>query len=301
VPHITLEETRFYYQQKGEGPDVVLVHAVTSNLAVWVFINLFDTLAADFRVTAYDLRGHGHSDVTPTGYTSAEMAGDLQRLHAALNLGPAYLVGHSFGGVVALHTAVLYPDLVAGLLIADTYFPGLQHLEPNLGDAGAWQDLRDVFGRVGVDLPEQVDFDRLFRAAADLSPAQLDTVRKDMGAPSLGWLAQLPRLATTTCGTDVFAVAGLTAERIAAVGQPVVALYDEHTPFPATRRYLEENLANCKVDVVPGARHVAPLQNSREFVRLVHEHLLALRRTDCQTVQGEGRTAWPSVLPKESP
>jgi 3-oxoadipate enol-lactonase len=276
VPHVTLDETRFYYQQKGEGPDVILVHAVTSNLAVWVFINLLDALAADFRVTAYDLRGHGHSDVTPTGYTSAEMAGDLEKLHAALRLGPAYLVGHSFGGVVALHTAVLYPDLVAGVVLADTYFPGLQHLEPNLGEAGVWQELREVFGRVGAALPEHVDFDKLFRAAAELSPAQLDTVRQGMGAPSLGWLAQLPRLAATTCGADVFAVAGLTAERIAAVRQPVVALYDEHTPFPATRRYLEEHLANCKVDVVPGARHVAPLQNSRAFVRLVHKHLLDL-------------------------
>jgi pimeloyl-ACP methyl ester carboxylesterase len=278
VPHITLEGTRFYYQQKGEGPDVILVHAVTSNLAVWVFINLLDTLAADFRVTAYDLRGHGHSDVTPTGYTSAEMAGDLRRLHAALDLGPAFVVGHSFGGVVALHTAVLYPDLVAGLIIADTYFPGLQHLEPNLGEAGAWQELRDVFGRVGVELPAQVDFERLFRATAGLPPAQMEIVRKEMGAPSLGWLAQLPRLAATTCGMDVFAVAGLTAERIAAVEQPVVALYDEHTPFPATRCFLEENLANCKVDIVPGARHVAPLQNSWPFVRLVHENLLALAR-----------------------
>jgi 3-oxoadipate enol-lactonase len=276
MPHLTLDGTRFYYQQKGEGPDVILVHAVTSNLAVWVFINLLDTLAADFRVTAYDLRGHGHSDVTPTGYTSAEMAGDLRQVQAALDLGPAYLVGHSFGGVIALHTAVLYPDLVAGLVLADSYFPGLQHLEPNLGDASVWQELREVFGRVGVELPDHIDFERLFLATADLSPAQMDLVRKDMGAPSLGWLAQLPRLAATTCGPDVFAVAGLTAERIAAVRQPVVALYDEHTPFPATRRYLEEHLPNCKVDVVPGARHLAPLQNSRAFVRLVHQHLLAL-------------------------
>src|SRR5262249_43531877 len=100
MPEIAVNGTRLYYQQSGDGPDVVLVHAVTSNQAIWVFSGLIDSLAADFRVTSYDLRGHGASDRPPTGYTSAVMADDLIGLHAALGLGPAYLVGHSFGGVV---------------------------------------------------------------------------------------------------------------------------------------------------------------------------------------------------------
>ncbi len=76
MPHVTVRGTRFFFQQAGQGPDVILIHAVTSNLAVWMFINILETLAPDFRVTAYDLRGHGNSDVTPTGYTSAAMAED---------------------------------------------------------------------------------------------------------------------------------------------------------------------------------------------------------------------------------
>src|SRR2546430_8645956 len=123
MPQINLDCTCFYYQQKGHGPDVLLIHAVTSNMAVWMFINIVDALAAEFRVTAYDLRGHGASDVTPAGYTSADMAADLKRLHGALGLKPAYLVGHSFGAVVALHTAVLYPDLLARMVLSDPYFP----------------------------------------------------------------------------------------------------------------------------------------------------------------------------------
>ena len=152
MPHVALNGTRFYYLQKGEGPDVVLVHAVTSNLAVWVFINLLDALAPDFRVTAYDLRGHGHSDAPPSGYTSAGHAADLAALHKALGLGPALLVGHSFGAVIATHAAVLYPDRVAGLVLSDPYFPGLADVEPNLGQSAVWQELKGVFARCGVDL-----------------------------------------------------------------------------------------------------------------------------------------------------
>ena len=89
MPEVEVNGTRLFYQQSGDGPDVVLVHAVTSNQAVWVFTGLVDALAADFRVTTYDLRGHGASDRPPTGYTSADMAEDFRQLHAALGLGPA--------------------------------------------------------------------------------------------------------------------------------------------------------------------------------------------------------------------
>ena len=277
---VTLEGTRFHYQQAGQGPDVVLIHAVTSNLAVWLFINLLDTLAAKFRVTAYDLRGHGLSEATPGGYTSADMAADLRRLHAALGLGPAFLVGHSFGGVVAMHAAALYPELVAGVILSDTYFPGLAAVEPNPGEADVWRELRESFGRVGVELGEAVDFTLLFRVVAELTPQQKDGLKGIMGPGSVRWLGQLPRLADTTCGADVFAAAGLTADRLAGVRQPVAALYDEHTPFGATRRWLVEHLPDCRVDTVAGAKHVAPLQNAPAFVGLVQKYLREFARKD---------------------
>jgi pimeloyl-ACP methyl ester carboxylesterase len=279
VPHLTANGVHLHYVQEGQGPDVVLVHAVTSNLTVWVFINLVGTLARDQRVTAYDLRGHGLSEVTPAGYTSADMAEDFGQMHEALGLGPAYLVGHSFGAVVATHAAVLYPERVAGLILADPYFPGLAHVEPNLRRAHVWVDLRAHFGHAGIELGEEVDFSRLFRAVAELTPEQVQVLRQRMGPASGRWLAQLPKLADTTCGADVFAAAGLTAERIASVRQPVVALYDEHSPFLATCRWLRENLPDCTVETVPGAGHLGPVENPAAFVALVSKHVAQLRQT----------------------
>src|SRR3954467_173795 len=126
MPDVVVNGVRLYFQQSGAGPDVVLVHAVTSNQAVWMFSGLTDALAADFRVTSYDLRGHGASARPPTGYTSAVMAEDLRQLLAALGLGPALLVGHSFGGVTALHLAHLAPEVVEGVILSDSFFPGLR-------------------------------------------------------------------------------------------------------------------------------------------------------------------------------
>jgi pimeloyl-ACP methyl ester carboxylesterase len=278
VPHAHVNGVALHYQQAGAGPDVVLLHAVTANMAVWLVSNLVDTLAQEYRVTAYDLRGHGLSEATPTGYTSADMAEDFRGLHDALGLGPACLIGHSFGGVVAMHVAATYPDRVSGMILSDPYFPGLARLEPNLGNANVWIDLREMFGHAGLDLGESIDFTTLFRTVAGLSPAQLRTIRERMGPASTRWLSQLPRLAGTTCGRDVFAVAGLTEELIGAVRQPVVALYDEHSPFLATCRFLAEHLPSCTVEIVPGAKHMAPVQNGRLFVELVRKHLATLRR-----------------------
>ena len=279
MPHVNVNGVQLHYQQAGEGPDVVLIHAVTSNMAVWVFVGIIEELARDFRVTAYDLRGHGHSDAPPSGYTSADMAADLAGLREALGIGPAYLVGHSFGAVVATHTAALYPDAVRGLVLSDPYFPGLRHLEPDLGQSEVWRDVRETFRHADIDVGERVDFTKLFRLVAGLTPEQLGRIREAVGPGPARWLAGLPRLAETTCGRDVFEEAGLTAEVLRSVRQPVVALYDEHTSFGATRRWLEENLPRPTIEIVPGARHVAPLQNSGEFVRLVRKHLRAMAGT----------------------
>jgi pimeloyl-ACP methyl ester carboxylesterase len=276
MPDVAVNGVRLFYQQAGDGPDVVLVHAVTSNQAVWAFSGLVDTLAADYRVTTYDLRGHGASDRPPAGYTSADMADDFRRLHAALGLGPAVLVGHSFGGVTAMHAAVLAPEAVAGVILSDSFFPGLKDQEPNFGKMALWSDLRETFGKVGADLGETVDFGRLFRAADDLPPEKMRELEAVYGAFGKGWLRQLAPLAETTCGEDVMAVAGLTADAVASVRQPVVALYDEFSPFLATCRWLERNLPNCTAEVIPAARHLAMLDNTAGFTEAVRRHLQSL-------------------------
>ena len=273
MPHVDINGNPIHYQQSGEGPDVVLLHGFTGNLAIWMFIDIVDTLASDFRVTCYDLRGHGNSGVPPRGYTSADMADDLTKLHEKLGLEPAYMVGHSLGGVVATHAAVLHPEMVRGLILSDTYFPGLRHIEPEMGHSDVWKELRLVLLRADAEIGETVDFNRLFHVVRELTPGQFESVRKHLGATGTRWLLQLTKLGDTTAAEDIFCEAGLTAEKISTVSQPLVALYDEHSPFTATAQFLESNLSSCRLDTVPGAEHLAFLQNSTAFVALVQKHL----------------------------
>ncbi|MCA9263890.1 MAG: alpha/beta hydrolase [Planctomycetales bacterium] len=280
MPRIDLKELTVHYQQHGEGDDVILIHAFTSNLAVWLLTPTVQRLAEHFRVTAYDLRGHGLTSVTRHGYTSGSLATDLHALHDKLKLNPAFLVGHSFGGVIGLRAALEFPAMVRGVVLSDAYFPGLQHLEPQMGQAEPWRELRDTFAQVDVDLGPTVDFTKLFEVVRGLDEDRLASLRTGMGAPGARWLSQMGQLADTHAGTEMFAVDGLTAERICQVTQPVVALYDEHSPFSATCEFLQQNLPLCAVDIVPGARHLAPVQSPVEFAELVHRHLRRLQSTN---------------------
>jgi pimeloyl-ACP methyl ester carboxylesterase len=265
MPRVSVDGMKFYYQQAGEGPDVVLLHGVTGNMAIWPLINMLPTLAADFRVTAYDLRGHGYSDTPPAGYTSADMAGDLVKIQRALGLGPMYVLGHSFA-------AVLYPDAIAGLILSDPYFPGLRHLETSLSEWSGWQEYKEQAGRAGLHVSEEDWFDvgQLFKQTANLPPERHEMFRKELG---LAAMDRLSRLAATTCGDDVKAVAGLTAERISSVQHPAIALYGESSPFLATCRYLAANMPNCRVSLVPAAKHRAHEENPAAYVTLVQQHL----------------------------
>jgi pimeloyl-ACP methyl ester carboxylesterase len=88
-------------------------------------------------------------------------------------------------------------------------------------------------------------------------------------------LNRLLRLADTTCGNDAKVPAGLTEKLIQSVGQPVLAIFGEHSPFLATSDYLAEHLANCVARKVPGAKHRAPEENGPAFVEIVNEFLTA--------------------------
>lgn len=276
MPFVEANGSKFYYQQKGKGDDVVLIHAFTSNTAVWLFTNTISRLAKDYRVTAYDLRGHGSSEVTPSGYRSDEMAEDYLAISDALDIGSAVLVGHSYGGVIGFQLANRVPEKVRGVIFSDTYFPGLNHLEPDMGQSEPWADLRVQMQNVEIEIGETVDFQRLFKAVKSLGLKKKAILAKNMGAVSASWISTLGSLAETSAGADAFEVAGLDADKIAAIECPIVALYDEFSPFHKTREFLESNLKQLESEIVPGAKHLAPLQSTDDFLRLVEDGIRSI-------------------------
>jgi pimeloyl-ACP methyl ester carboxylesterase len=273
MPKLQANGRNFHYRQQGSGPDVILIHGVTGDLSIWFLCDAMGVLGRSFRVTAFDLRGHGYSDVPPDGYTSADQAADVMAIMDTLEIERAMLVGHSFGAVIATHAAVLHPDRIDAIVVSDPSYPALRHLE-DLSRWGHWQNFREEALRAGVTLSDEYWYDlgKFFDQVLHLDEERMLKFRQAVGLPGLN---RLLRLAPTTCGDDAKAVAGLTEELIRSVSQPVLAIFGEHSPFLATADYLAEHLADCTKQLVPNAKHRAPEENGPRFVEIVNEYLTA--------------------------
>jgi pimeloyl-ACP methyl ester carboxylesterase len=116
MPTIEVNAAALYYEERGSGPPLLLVHGTGAYADLWSPI--LDGLARSYRVIAYDRRGFARSSSAPRGKL-ADHARDAAALLTALDASPATVVGWSAGGVVALDLAASYPERVASLVLAE--------------------------------------------------------------------------------------------------------------------------------------------------------------------------------------
>ncbi|MFI5936612.1 alpha/beta fold hydrolase [Actinoplanes sp. NPDC051494] len=126
---LSVDGGRIAYEVTGEGPLVVLAHGMGDSRDAYRFVAP-RLVAAGYRVAATDLRGSGDSDMTFTGYTRTDIAGDLIALVRHLG-GPAVLVGHSISGGAVTIAAATAPELVSAIV---ELAPFTRKQAVNLGD-----------------------------------------------------------------------------------------------------------------------------------------------------------------------
>ncbi|MFJ8965658.1 alpha/beta fold hydrolase [Lentzea sp. NPDC102401] len=101
--------------QAGSGPELVLLHGTGGHLEAYA--RDIAGLAEDFHVTAYDMVGHGWSDLPDLPYTIDVLSEHLVGLLDALGVEKAHLSGESLGGWVVAWVAAHFPDRVDRLVL----------------------------------------------------------------------------------------------------------------------------------------------------------------------------------------
>jgi len=100
---IKLDNYSFHYHHyNGDGPDLVLLHGLASNLNIWNLVA--PVLSQNFNVYTLDQRGHGLSSKPDIGYDFDSISNDLTSICSKLNLHSPLIVGHSWGANVVIHT-----------------------------------------------------------------------------------------------------------------------------------------------------------------------------------------------------
>jgi len=122
----------------GAGPPIVVVHGGPDFDHAY-FLPELDRLADSFRLIYYDQRGRGRSaeSVRPEDVTIRSEVDDLDRVRSRFGLESIAVLGHSWGGVVAMEYATRHADRVSQLILIDT--------AP--ASSGDWRFLREEFGR----------------------------------------------------------------------------------------------------------------------------------------------------------
>jgi 2-hydroxy-6-oxonona-2,4-dienedioate hydrolase len=115
LTHVNVNGVRTRVLRAGEGPDLILLHGTGGHLEAYAR-NIRD-LAKNFRVTAYDMVGHGWSDLPNKPYTIDVLSDHLTALMDTLNITKTHLSGESLGGWVAAWTAAHHQNRVARLIL----------------------------------------------------------------------------------------------------------------------------------------------------------------------------------------
>jgi pimeloyl-ACP methyl ester carboxylesterase len=117
--HVDVNGQRLHYKQWSDsGPPLIFLHGVTASCSAWD--DIAPQFATDYRVMAFDFRGHGLSSKPDQGYTwTGHYAPDIVDFVQDHLDEPAVLIGSSLGAVVSAPIAAGSPEKVRGIVMSD--------------------------------------------------------------------------------------------------------------------------------------------------------------------------------------
>lgn len=262
---------RVAFEERGEGPPVVLLHGWAGSKAQWR--SAIEAWSDRYRILAPDLLGYGDTD--PWFRSRALTLGDEVEVVAAIagrTERPIHLVGHGYGGSVALVAALTMGPRLASLSLIE---PTLVHLLPQApgGEPGARDDLAEIV-EVARDIADLVDVGFPMAAAQRFVDywcgagawARMPTGRRFATAIQMGKVEQ-----------DFGALLNedTPIESVRSIRVPTLIACGTVSPRPTRRlsRLLAEAIPQARHRTVSGAGHMLPLSHAGAVNALVAEHM----------------------------
>lgn len=181
---------------QGSGRPVVLIYGSGPGVSAWANWRLvIPSLAKEFRVIAPDMAGFGYTD-RPAGFTYSKAAWIKQVIDVfdALGLEKADLVGNSFGGAIALATAIQHPDRVGRLVLMGSVglsFPITHGLDAVWGYTPSFETMRALLDIFAYDRSLVNDELAELRYRASIQPGFQESFAAMFPAPRQRWVDAL--------------------------------------------------------------------------------------------------------------
>lgn len=244
------------YKAEGSGPPVVLIHGVGLDLGMWDAQAA--ALATSHRVLRYDMIGHGGTPARPGRIGLSDFIDQLDGLVREFGLDRVALVGFSMGALVAQGFTLAQPGRVSRLaILSGVYDRGPERRAAVLA---RWEA---AVAQGPASLIEAA-LERWFSPGfAAQNPAVLAAVRRRLeDNDRAGFLAAY----------RVFAEADAAfAGRLGALTCPALVMTGADDPgsTPAMARAMAAALPNARLEILPGARHMMPIENAAAVNRVL--------------------------------
>ncbi len=244
--------TDTFHKAEGTGPPLVLIHGVGLDLDMWDAQAA--ALAPRYRVVRYDMIGHGGTPAQvgasgPGRLKLGDFVDQLDELLRSLDFSRIGLIGFSMGALVAQAFAIAQPSRVSRLAIVN----GVYDRDPAQRAAvlSRWREAAEQGPEALIDAALARWFSPGFAAR---NPAVLAAIRRRLeGNDRDGFLAAY----------RVFAEADAAlAGRLGAIPCPVLVMTGTDDPgsTPEMARAMAAVLPKARLEIVPGARHMMPLE-----------------------------------------
>jgi pimeloyl-ACP methyl ester carboxylesterase len=264
MDQVEVDGLRIAYQRRGVGPPLLLLHGFVGDSREWA--PEIDGLTDLFTVIAWDAPGAGRSADPPESFRMRDFADCLAGLVEALRLGPAHVIGLSFGGALAIELFRRHPGIPRTLVLASAYAGWTGSLSADVADQRLQLTLPlaelppDEFAHALIPTmmsesaaPARVDF--LASIMSQFHPAGFRTMARALAEADLRDV--LPRI-------DV----------------PTLLLYgDRDVRAPLTvARDLHAAIPGSSLVVMPGIGHMSNVEAPDRFVAEVRRFLRGLHR-----------------------
>ena len=263
--HHTFSQPQLQVALQGadSGLPIMLSHALGLDLHMW------DDLAAELGkshpVLRYDHRGHGSSAVPEAAFTMDDLVDDAARLIREWGRGPVLFIGLSMGGMVGQGLAIRHPELVKGVVLANT-----TSQYPDAAKTAWVQRIETVKAGGMAAVADMVVQRYLHEDHRQAHPAQAEALRGRL-------------LRTSPQGYAAACAAVMSVDWQARLGEVkaptlVIAGARDAGATPAMAQAIAEQVPGAQLEVLADASHLSVQETPAEFNRLLQAFIERVRQ-----------------------
>ena len=243
---------------------IIFIHGFPLNKSMWN--KQVEVLKENYRVIAYDIRGHGNSDAGDEDFSIELFVNDLFSLMDALKIDKTILCGFSMGGYIALSAIIKHPERFTALHLSDT------NCAADLSEAKEKRmKTIEIIKEHGLEQYAEESLKKLFAPISFSKQIEEITIVREM--------------IMETSKQSLFRTLHALAERketctkLNEIKVPVLIMVgneDEITP-PSVALSMNEKITNSTIHIIDHAGHLSNMENPEQYNSQLRKFFEALK------------------------